>query len=395
MWSTITIHRGSVSSDFLESRHSSRHFRLGLLTLLLCPAAGGNEVNRQVQQDPVPVFKAGTSLVRVDVVVTDKNGVQVRDLTASDFEIEADGLRVPVRVASFIPVRVEPAEEPSQADAAATVRRVVAFYVSLPVVRVESPMQGFETTVSVGDKSRRVARMLDSFFKTQMLPTDLVAIARADSASIEMLADFGSDRQILETAGARAGEVSLDHAAIPLRTVVIPPSGFGGPGFADMSIVADYTTRVLLSVDRLISAMEGLPGRRLLFFVGSLRLRSSPRDPGRFEPAQRMAEAVIEHANRAEVTLFGIEPSGFDQGNTDDLAELANGTGGSVVGRTEMLGLNLGKILARNLGYYSIGYEPRDEANVTTQKIRVRVKRKGVQVSARPVAFPKASPSKP
>ena len=54
----------------------------------------------QDAQGPVPVFKVGTSLVRVDAVVTEKKGAQVRDLTAEAFEIEADGKPVPVRVAS-------------------------------------------------------------------------------------------------------------------------------------------------------------------------------------------------------------------------------------------------------------------------------------------------------
>jgi len=116
-------------------------------------------------------------------------------------------------------------------------------------------------------------------------------------------------------------------------------------------------------------------------------------NPGMFVEAHKLAKSVIEHANRAEVTLFGIEPSGLEQGSTDGLQELADGTGGSVIGRTEMLGLNLGKILARNLGYYSLGYEPQGKERPPVQRIRVRVDRKGVQVSARPVAFVNGLPA--
>ena len=42
------------------------------------------------QQRP-PVFRAGVNAVRVDVIVTDKAGNPVADLTAADFEVLEDG----------------------------------------------------------------------------------------------------------------------------------------------------------------------------------------------------------------------------------------------------------------------------------------------------------------
>ncbi|MEQ1644453.1 MAG: hypothetical protein ABL959_13480, partial [Pyrinomonadaceae bacterium] len=50
-----------------------------------------------IGQSPTPtpdsddVVKITTKLVQVDVVVTDKKGAQVRDLTAADFELLQDG----------------------------------------------------------------------------------------------------------------------------------------------------------------------------------------------------------------------------------------------------------------------------------------------------------------
>src|SRR5882724_10175360 len=38
-----------------------------------------------------PVFRAGINYVRVDVIVSDKNGNAVADLQASDFDVSEDG----------------------------------------------------------------------------------------------------------------------------------------------------------------------------------------------------------------------------------------------------------------------------------------------------------------
>src|SRR5262245_65597850 len=46
-----------------------------------------------------PTFHAGTDLVRVDVVVRDKDGAVVRGLTANDFLISEDGK--PQQITSF------------------------------------------------------------------------------------------------------------------------------------------------------------------------------------------------------------------------------------------------------------------------------------------------------
>ena len=132
--------------------------------------------------------------------------------------------------------------------------------------------------------------------------------------------------------------------------------------------------------------MERLPGRRLLFFVGNLRLTDRPGG-GRVPELNVPVKTVIDHANRAGVTLFGVEPSGLESGSTHDLEILAKGAGGSVIGMMETLGPSLGKILDRHLGYYSLGYEPAGNEKRPVQRVRVRVKRKGVQVTSRPVAF--------
>src|SRR5205085_6164495 len=56
------------------------------------PSAGAQQPADQAQpaQQP-PVFRAGINFVRVDVIVTDKNGEAITNLAPSDFEIVEEG----------------------------------------------------------------------------------------------------------------------------------------------------------------------------------------------------------------------------------------------------------------------------------------------------------------
>src|SRR3954451_2410961 len=51
-----------------------------------------------------PRFRVAVDAVRIDAVVTDKDGRIVRDLTAEDFEILQDGKKQTITFARFVPV---------------------------------------------------------------------------------------------------------------------------------------------------------------------------------------------------------------------------------------------------------------------------------------------------
>src|SRR5215831_18283571 len=58
------------------------------------------------QEPQTPRFRVAVDAVRIDAVVTDKDGNVVRDLTADDFEILQDGKKQNVTFAQFVPVMV-------------------------------------------------------------------------------------------------------------------------------------------------------------------------------------------------------------------------------------------------------------------------------------------------
>src|SRR5437764_1266745 len=59
-----------------------------------------------------PVFRAGTTLVQVDAIVTDPTGEPVVDLQAPDFEMFDDGKPVPIASVRLLGAAAAPSDEP-------------------------------------------------------------------------------------------------------------------------------------------------------------------------------------------------------------------------------------------------------------------------------------------
>jgi VWFA-related protein len=75
------------------------HRVFAVLVAALVPIAAA------AQQEPqAPVFRAGVDVIPVDVTVTDRNGRQVTDLTAADFQVEVDGRPRRVVSAEYVPL---------------------------------------------------------------------------------------------------------------------------------------------------------------------------------------------------------------------------------------------------------------------------------------------------
>ncbi|HEV8209561.1 MAG TPA: hypothetical protein VGP77_05545, partial [Vicinamibacterales bacterium] len=62
-----------------------------IVALMLVPA-----ISLPAQEQKPPVFKAGTEVVLVDFVVSDKSERPVRGLSAQDFVVKEDGKERPI-----------------------------------------------------------------------------------------------------------------------------------------------------------------------------------------------------------------------------------------------------------------------------------------------------------
>lgn len=146
------------------------------------------------------VVVVNTSLIQIDAVVTDKDGKQVSDLTAEDFEILQNGKEQ--KITNFSYVTALPART-ADAESLAETR----VNMPLPPVTIKlKPEQVRRTIALVVDDLGltlsgvvNVRKALKKFVDEQMLPGDLVAIIQT-GFGIGALQQFTSDKKQLYSA---------------------------------------------------------------------------------------------------------------------------------------------------------------------------------------------------
>lgn len=323
------------------------------------------------QQQP-PTFRAGVKLVRVDVTVLGKNDWPASDLKAEDFEVLEDGAPQKVETMQFIRLSGQP---PAGDDSSLEIR--------LPE-HAESEAERDDVRVFVLflddyhiDRLPAITiplrRGLTDFI-VRLQPTDLVAIVdpltplsalrftRAKDQLIDVIRQFeGRQNQIFPVRSA-AEENQLESGDV-------------------LRLRAQVT---LSALEALAVRLGGLKdGRKTIIFVSQ-----GPRTyfgSGNIEDDLR---AVIQAANRANVTIHVLDPRGLagpGSGALDTLFRLANETGGRTIVRTNDLDSGLREVVEDASAYYLLGYSPsRQEVDDGEyDKITVRVKRPGMRVLAR------------
>src|SRR5262245_53964382 len=143
-----------------------------VLGVLVCTGAGHAQ---QSQQPPdQPVFRTGINFVRVDVIVSDRNGASVSDLKQTDFEVTEDGKPQSVETFKFIkldggtlpspdgPPRAIRTDADEESEAARDDVRLFAVFLDDYHVRKEN--------------SLRVRAPLEQFVQTQLGPSDMMGL---------------------------------------------------------------------------------------------------------------------------------------------------------------------------------------------------------------------------
>jgi VWFA-related protein len=372
--------------------------------------------------DQQPVFRAGVSFVRVDVIVSERDGRPVLDLTAKDFEVFEDGKPQAIESFKLVQVRATPLpgqEAPRQIrtssdeeiEASRDDARVIAIFLDDYHVRRINSM--------------KVREPLIEFIKNRLSATDILAVMRPMTPLSEVRLTRNHDS--VASAVARFEGRKYDYQ--PMNEVEARYAHYPA------NVVERIRTQVTMGAMKALAIRLGglREGRKAMLvvsegFVGRLPAQLADPiadqpglgNPNRFNPfagagdtsadffAQtditRELQEVYDVANRNNTALYTLDPRGlagqefgidenvhestdrrFLNQTMDTLRSLAENTDGRAIVNQNDLGKGLQQLLTDSATYYLLGYNssaaPQDGK---FHKIDVRVKRPRIQVRARP-----------
>ncbi len=321
-------------------------------------------------QQPVPIFRAGTAVVRVDVTVSGRGDEPVVDLQAADFEVDEDGVPQTVSTAQFLLVdgqRTSDMNEPleirsfehAKLEAARDDVRLVAIF--LDDYHIDKRP---EITLPLRESLTKFVNLFG--------PNDLLVLMEP-LTTLDGLKYTRSKTDIInriKTFEGRRGELYPVKSAV--EEMQLSQRNWG-------ELRAGVT---LDALNALATQLGGLrEGRKSIVFVsqGPPIQLGSPND-------QRLNDAV-KSANRGNVTIHVVDPRplgfvGF--GGGDVLRRIAGDTGGRAILNTNDPSAQLKGVLADASAYYLVGYTPTRTTNDGKfHKIGVKVNRRGARVTAR------------
>jgi VWFA-related protein len=424
-----------------------RGFSIGLAA---CAVVTASALGQGAVATPAVVETVQVNIVNVEVVVTDREGRSIPGLTSQDFEVLEDG--TPVRITNFY----------------ASVRGRQALAGMLE--RGQLPQGPQEEGATIPDEqalrliffvdnanltlSRRnvVFEQVRSLLKQGLQARQAQVLLATSGGSVRIQQPFTSDENaLLATVGRlehQVGEarVSSDRNPFLSRMISVgPPDTVPSSGkrlnldferenafsireqARSAAEQAYQQTRVTLNaLSQFVDSLGGLPGRKVLVYVGE----GVPMRPGesllqeweaafrRYDPAfSAVAEAgryavnrefgeMIRRANSARVTFYCIDGSP-DSGSTGVSSEQAlltvdpntaimnahslrqslESMSGATGGRVLTAGPNLAATLADTIEdlqtYYSLGYEAPHVGDGKYHAIKVRVSMEGARVRHR------------
>ena len=418
------------------ARPATRSIVLAVLVLSSTGVMFGGQSPAPTSQAPPAAtrFRVGVDAVRIDAVVTDRDGRTVPNLTAADFEVRQDGKLQKVTFAEFMPVLsgpppVEAAPVASRADPAAPpappavrrqdVQRTLAIVVDDLGLSFES-FQGMQ-------------RALHTFVDKELRSSDLVALVRTGGAG-GGLQPFTTDRRVLHAAidglrwnGASRNGVEPFEALNSWTTFDKRGSQLADPDdFTKVNQLraSGSAAGTLGALNLVVRGVRELPGRKAIILVTEgfqLLDNTDQRNP---DPRVRAAlDRLIDQAARAGVVIYSLDcrglqtagllasdnlkskPDGelmeatvraragertaFNRDTQEGMAYLAEQTGGFAVLNSNDLGGGLGRITDDVRDYYVIGYTPsegtfaRPGEKPSLHKISIKPTRPGLRVKTR------------
>jgi VWFA-related protein len=373
----------------------------------------------QAPAQPPTVFRSGTELVLVNVVVRDKSGAVVRGLTRDDFVVSEDDR--PQTVTSF------DFEELDRVDAVLTPQDAQVVLPPKPVSRpadttlapagapVKVNMRGrrlivlfFDLSSMQPEEVQRAVTSAHDYIEKKLSPADLIAIA-SFSTSLQVVQDFTADRDQLGAAIDAFGGVN--------------GAGFEDGGNGDPedtsdngnAFTADDTEFNIFNTDRRLDALQTLADqlsgieqkKSVIYFSSGMSQQGTDN--------QVQLRRTVDRANRANVSIYAADMRGLQamvpggdatQGSRrgtstfsgastrnqfssmaasqDTLTTMAEDTGGRAFFDSNSFGQVFDKVVNDTSAYYVLGYSSTNAArDGRFRRIKVKLKRQDLKLEYR------------
>jgi VWFA-related protein len=373
-------------------------------------------------QEPSPVFRAGINFVRVDAIVTDKNGMPVTDLKADDFEVLEDDrkqevetfrlVKIDTTAAVEVPGRISTRNDEENA-AANEDARIFVFFLD-------------EYHVRLGNSLAARKQLID-FVTTQLGPKDLVSVmyplspldsvvlTRNHEQLVHAIERFQgrkfdyTPRNALEDRYANQPTEVVERVRrqVSLSALTGLSVKLGALREGRKAIVLVSEGYVAMLPPQLRGAVATMPGlgnpNRMNPLAGE---NDFNEDRARFAgelDVQSELQRVFEEANRSNTAIYAVDPRGLSTGEFDiqdnvmsrasqeslrqtqsTLQVLAENTDGRAIINRNDITKGMQQIVRDSSAYYLLGYNStQSRSDGKFHPIKVRVKRPGLQVRAR------------
>jgi VWFA-related protein len=320
------------------------------------------------QQRP-PTIRSGADLVRVDVTVIDQKGSPVPSLTADDFEVREDDVPQVIQSFKFVSVNGEP-EDGDEVSLPIRSREHAAAEASRDDVRVFLIFWD-EYHISRMNGALPAREYLTRFVRQAFGTKDLVAFM--DPLTTIDSVRFTRDRlelaEKVRTLQGRSGVYT------PVRSLIEEAHMYSREGVERLR--SQVTMSALKSAAVHLGTLR--QGRKAIVLI-----TEGMRDLGRDEPA--MISDLTQAANDSNTAIYTLNPLGLTMRRWqrfDMMQALAASTGAESF-MTNDFERALRRVVVQSSAYYLLGYAPGQRAlDGKFHRIRVRVKRPGVDIRAR------------
>jgi VWFA-related protein len=341
-----------------------------------------SKINR-FTQDRQSAIQVRSSLVQVDVTVTDKNGKHIARLTRENFQLSEDNQSQKLAAVDYYDVGINSTDE-----------GFGPIFIELEGLRNSEALRAicrdhrmimlfFDRTSMDPEDMLRAVDESKKFIREEMAPADLVAIAEFGK-QLRVITSFTNDRAMLES--------GLEFLS-PDKKGAVPGAPVDEP--VDRTLLLATTEERLDAIAALARMLEEMPGRKaVIHFTGGLGSPGRANDPA--------VVGATGAANKSNVSFYEMNSQGLCErppggdarvgmrgGPTGPplphvsnmhcapvatLYTLAADTGGALFSDSNDFAPFFKQVEDDSTGYYLLAYEPSNrELDGTYRKISVKL----------------------